>query len=203
MDISETTFNYIHALHRHFIDSMHLNFGVQDPPYVDQEDFLLMLVAPANIEDDELGVYGIRPPFGIPFIMISPAYSGYSERDKKDYFGKLSLETTIFHESSHHLHHTYHNRIFNDSFTWELVINSAVVYYFHMNGMQEHLENLSIESEVVAKELYGKLGKESELRSLLTASEKKAFRICSRILGKEHPHLIEREKQLRELKEGN
>ena len=189
MDI-QTPIDYVHTLHRAFVDDMYQYFGVDNPTYVDNIQFENLLSSGGHEID----------LFGRPVIYIHDLYEDHFEGDPKDYFGRLNLDTTVFHESAHHLHYTYHGRKFNDVYTLELVIDCAMVYLLQKNNMREHINNLGGE-ELVAYELCRKLRKESEFIELLTASEEKALDIYSSVLGKCHDYLIERKEYLRELEE--
>jgi len=190
MDQLQEYLSYTHRQHRRFIDVMHQHFGVLERDYVENIQFRPLLTS---------GGYGIDP-WSKPMIFLNDTYLEDFHADPRSSFGRLNLDTTIFHEAGHHLHYKYHGGKFYDVFTLELIIDSAMVYYLKNNRMEDHIENLSGD-ELVALELYHQLKGGKEFKQLLIVPEKEALDICISSLGIGHSYLKEREEYLKELEE--
>lgn len=190
--VSPETFSRIRRLHKEFIDEMHPYFGVQNPTYVENIQFIEIFGGGYGFDDE-----------GKPVIYFCEFYAKSEPED--DAFGSLNLDTTMLHESAHHLHNIKHG-IFSDVFTLELIIDYSVIHYLQSKKMYRHIKSMD-RDDSVALELYQKLGSEQDLKSLLTSSQERAFRICSKVLGVNHLYLKDRRNErrrfIRELKKKN
>ena len=63
-----------------------------------------------------------------------------NEEPADDIFGRLNLDTTVFHESAHYLHRLKHGG-FEDIDLLELIIDCSVVHHIRWNGLMDHLQN--------------------------------------------------------------
>ena len=175
--VSSETFSRVRRLHKEFVDEMHLNFGVTNPTYVENIQFIKIFG----------GGYGFDERRN-PVIYFSELFAG--EHPEDDGFGPLNLDTIMLHESAHHLHIMRHG-VFGDEYTLELIIDYSKIHFLKLKGMQKHIEVLTGDTELLAKELYDRISESRPLESILTLNQEEARKFLEGLLGADHDYFLE------------